>query len=72
VLLLLDEDAARREASFRQLPSTGILGVLRAASRRGWVDLTEAFARLGLTNFRVSPKLLETILDEECRTGDQE
>jgi predicted nucleic acid-binding protein len=72
VLLLLDEEAARREASFRQLPSTAFLGVLKAALRQGWVDLAEAFARLGRTNFRVSPKLLQTILDQECRTGDEE
>ena len=65
VLLLLDEQAAREEARHRHLPVTGTLGILKAASQNGWIDLAEAFHRLRGTNFRASVALLEKLLQSE-------
>lgn len=67
VLLLLDEGAARRQAAIRQINATGILGVLKSAAKHGWIDLAEAFARLRQTNFRVSAKLLQELLDDDAQ-----
>jgi predicted nucleic acid-binding protein len=64
VLLLLDEEAARREAAARGLRFTGTLGVLKSAARNGWIDLPESFARLRRTNFRVSEALLNELLSQ--------
>jgi predicted nucleic acid-binding protein len=67
VLLLLDEDAARKQAAARHLAATGTLGVLKSAAEQGWIDLPQAFARLRQTNFRVSQELLRQLLDENAR-----
>ena len=67
VLLLLDEEAARQQAAARQLPATGMLGVLKSAAAQGWIDLVLAFARLRQTNFRVSAKLLQELLNEDAQ-----
>ena len=50
VLLLLDEEAARREAVARSIAVTGTLGVLKAAAAKGWINLANAFERLQDTN----------------------
>ncbi len=65
VLLLLDERAARQEAATRRIAATGTLGVLKAVAAKDWIDLEQAFRRLRETNFRVSEKLLRSLLDEE-------
>ncbi len=52
----------RAEANRRGIPSTGTLGVLRAAALRGLLDLAPALTRLAATNFRVSQALLEDLL----------
>jgi predicted nucleic acid-binding protein len=67
VLLLLDEEAARRQAAARQLAATGTLGVLKSAAEQGWIDLAQSFARLRQTNFRVSQQQLQQLLDEQAR-----
>ncbi len=67
VLLLIDDAAGRAEASRRDIPNTGTLGVLRAASLRQLIDLPTALTRLAVTNFRVSQSLIE-----ELRTEDRE
>lgn len=64
VPLLLDAEAARKQAASRQLASSGTLGVLRSAARQGWIDLAHAFDRLRPTNFRVSEELLRRLLQE--------
>jgi len=66
VLLLLDEEAARQQAAARQIAATGTLGVLKSAAAYGWIDLVQAFGRLQ-TNFRVSTKLLQELLDEDAQ-----
>ncbi|HSW51297.1 MAG TPA: DUF3368 domain-containing protein [Bryobacteraceae bacterium] len=66
-LLLVDDAAGRAEANRRGIPTTGTLGVLRAAASRGLVDLAPALTRLAVTNFRVSQALLDDLLAEEER-----
>lgn len=67
VLLLLDEEAARKQAAARQLAATGTLGVLKSAAAQGWIDLSQSFSRLRQTNFRVSEELLQELLKEDAR-----
>ena len=67
VLLLLDEEAARQQATARFLATTGTLGVLKSAAGLGWIDLAQAIDRLRQTNFRVSAKLLRQLLDDDAR-----
>jgi predicted nucleic acid-binding protein len=66
-LLLVDEWAAREEAQRRRLRVVGTLRVLADAASRGLTDLEESFERLRHTNFRVSPELLESLLEEYRR-----
>ncbi len=61
-LLLLDDQAARETAMARGFATTGTLGILKSADESGWIDLREYFLRLRGTNFRVSDKLLQTLL----------
>ena len=63
--LLMDDLKGRREATKRGLPSTGTLGVLRAASRAGLLHLREVMPRLRQTNFYVSEELVQALLSEE-------
>ena len=76
VLLLLDEEAARKQAAARQLAATGTLGVLKSAAGQGWIDLAQVFARLRQTNFRISQEMLQQLLNlnEQARrkTGKHE
>lgn len=64
VLLLIDEAEGRAEAERRQIPTTGTLGVLRAAAIRNMTDLPTALARLRSTNFRCPRILFEQLLAE--------
>ena len=66
VLLLIDESAARLEASRRGIPHTGTLGVLRRAAIENLVDLPSALNRLLETNFRVSKSLVAALLAEDA------
>jgi predicted nucleic acid-binding protein len=65
VLLLIDETGGRIEASRRGIQSTGTVGILRAASISGLVDLPTALDRLAATNFRISKLLLEGLIAED-------
>jgi predicted nucleic acid-binding protein len=65
VLLLIDEADGRAEAERRQIPTTGTLGVLRAAAIRNMTDLPTTLARLRATNFRSSNILIERLLAED-------
>jgi predicted nucleic acid-binding protein len=65
VLLLIDDAVGRAEASRREIPNTGTLGVLRAAALRQLLDLPTALIRLAATNFRVSQSLIQELLDED-------
>ena len=65
--LLLDDADARREATRRNLPFIGTLGLLREAARRELLDLRAVLARLQQTSFYVHPDLIESLLDEDAR-----
>ena len=66
VLLLIDEAAGRLEASRRGISNTGTVGILRAASIAGLVDLPSTLARLVATNFRISRPLLDGLIAEDA------
>ena len=65
VLLPIDDAAGRIEANRRGIPSTGTLGVLRAAAIRQLLDFPAALKRLAETNFRISQSLLSDLLPED-------
>jgi predicted nucleic acid-binding protein len=58
----MDDRAARRVATQRNLTVIGTLGVLVEAAERGLVDLPDAIARLQQTTFYVSPEVVEPLL----------
>lgn len=62
-LILLDERLGRQAATERQFNVTGTVGILDRAAARGLIDIAEAVSRLRQTNFRVSPRLLNALLD---------
>ena len=60
-LLLVDDLAARTEASRRNLRVTGTLGVLRVAAERGIIDVPHVLGRLRETNFYFDENLLSAV-----------
>lgn len=62
-LILLDERLARQEATDHKFNVTGMVGILDRAATRGLIEITEVGSRLRQTNFRVSPRLLNVLLD---------
>lgn len=65
-LLLIDEKAGRQAAIQRGLRITGVLGILDQAATLDLIDLSDAITRLQQTNFRVSPRLIQTLLKKYC------
>lgn len=66
-LLLIDERRGRLEAKRRGIATTGTLGVLLVAGKRGLIDAETAFQRLvNETTFRTRPEVRERFLTE-CR-----
>jgi predicted nucleic acid-binding protein len=64
-LVVLDDAAARLRAEDVGLPVVGVLGVLIAAKRRGYLDLVgPRLERLAEHGFRVSPDLVRSVLSE--------
>lgn len=61
--ILLDDLAARKIATKRGLKVIGLLGILRDAATENLVDLPAAIAQLRETNFRVSSRLIESLLE---------
>lgn len=61
-ILLMDDQAGRREAERRALTLLGTLGILAHAADHGLLDLPTAFTRLQATNFRVAPVMLQALL----------
>ena len=64
-LILVDDKAARAIAEDRGFEITGLVGVLRDASRAGFIDLEIALRRLQKTNFRISKQIIEELLANE-------
>ncbi len=67
VLLLIDDADGRAEAERRRIPTTGTLGILRAAAIRGLTDLPKALTLLTATNFRCASALLDGLLAEDAQ-----
>jgi predicted nucleic acid-binding protein len=63
-LLLIDERYGRKIALQRGLPIIGIIGLLDAAATQGLIHLPTVIHRLQETNFRISPRLLQALLDK--------
>jgi len=64
-LLLIDERLGRESAIERSIPIIGTVGILDEAARQGWIDLAETLAQLQQTNFRISRRLIQTLLAQE-------
>jgi len=62
-LILLDERLGRQEAVQRKFGVTGTLGILDRAGVNGLIDFAAAVAQLSLTNFRISPRFFNILLD---------
>jgi predicted nucleic acid-binding protein len=62
--IILDDRLGRREAERRKLHTVGSIGVLRAASREGLLNLRDALERLAGTNFYITQELIDTLLAE--------
>lgn len=60
--IIIDEERGRQEAKRRGLSVIGILGVLRDAAERNLIELPLALDRLRETNFRVSEKIIQSLL----------
>jgi predicted nucleic acid-binding protein len=61
-LLLIDDLDGRAAAMERKLKIIGTIGVLELAAARKLIDLSDAFARIRKTRFRVSDALLAQAL----------
>jgi predicted nucleic acid-binding protein len=68
-LLMIDDQAGRREARRWNLTVTGTLGVLRTAAFQGLVHFRDGLERLQHTNFYISTDLLQQLLDEDDSGG---
>ncbi|MGL5083703.1 MAG: DUF3368 domain-containing protein [Microcoleaceae cyanobacterium] len=63
-LLIIDERLGRRIASDRGIAIIGTLGILDDASTQGLINLAEAIAQLQQTNFRVSRRIIQALLNK--------
>jgi len=64
-LLIIVEQLGRRVASDRGIPIVGTLGILDDAASQGLIELAEVITQLQQTNFRVSPRIIQKLLDAE-------
>jgi len=64
-LLLIDDRKARNIAIERGFKITGTINILESAHKRNLLDINIAFKALQQTNFRISAKLLQEILDRK-------
>ncbi len=63
--IIIDEKEGRKIALERGLTVTGLLGVLRDASFRDLINLAATLADLEKTAFRVSPELIQKLIELE-------
>lgn len=63
-LLIIDERLGRQIAYDRGLPIIGTLGILDDAATQGLIDLAETIAQLQQTNFRVSRRIIQALLNK--------
>jgi predicted nucleic acid-binding protein len=70
--IIIDEERGRQEAKRLGLSVIGILGVLRDAAERNLIELPFALDRLRETNFRVSEKIIQSLLRPDADRNHQE
>jgi predicted nucleic acid-binding protein len=63
-LLVIDERLGRQIAEERGIPIIGTLGILDDAAEQGLINLAEAIAQLQQTNFRVSRRIIQALLNK--------
>ena len=63
----MDDRAARRIATQRNLIVIGTLGVLTEAADRGLIDFSDTIALLRQTTFYVSPEVLNPLLQRYAK-----
>ena len=63
-LMLIDERKAASVAINKGLKTTGTLGIVDLAARRGFVDLKVALDQLKGTNFRYRQSILDEVLKQ--------
>ncbi len=63
-LLIIDERLGRQTASKLEIPLIGTIGILDDAASQGWIDLADAITRLQQTNFRISRRIITTLLNK--------
>jgi predicted nucleic acid-binding protein len=63
-LLIIDERLGRRIAEERDIAIIGTLGILDDAAAQGSINLAEAIAQLQQTNFRVSRRIIQALLNK--------
>jgi predicted nucleic acid-binding protein len=67
-LLIIDEKEGRIEAERRGIHVTGLLGVIRDAGIRGYLDFDRAIDHLKATDFRLSPEV-ESLIRKQFRSS---
>ena len=70
-LVLMDDRACVAVARQHGFAVTGTVGVLDLAARRGMIDLADAFTRLKATSFRYRPEILDAVLAQRKRSGEE-
>lgn len=63
-LLIIDERLGRRIAEERGIAIIGTLGILDDAAAQGLINLAEVIAQLQQTNFRVSRRIIQALLNK--------
>lgn len=65
LLLIIDDLAGRKLATYFNISLTGTLGILKMAKNKGIiVDLVPIISEIQKTNFRISDKLIKALLEE--------
>jgi predicted nucleic acid-binding protein len=63
-LLIIDERLGRQIAEDRGIAIIGTLGILDDAADQGLINLAEVIAQLQQTNFRVSRRIIQALLNK--------
>jgi predicted nucleic acid-binding protein len=63
-LLIIDERLGRQIAEERGIAIIGTLGILDDAANQGLINLAEAISQLQQTNFRVSRRIIQALLNK--------
>lgn len=63
-LLIIDERLGRQVAEERGIAIIGTVGILDDAAEQGLINLAEAIAQLQQTNFRISRRIIQALLNK--------